>query len=449
MLRIWRQTIGVFVFIFIISVDLNAADAPQQVIDSHDTAVEQARGGDYRGALLALDALIKQNPDFYPAKRDYVIIATWMEDCDVALQSFNSIRANSPLEGYLVEPVAECMREKRQLDEALVLLESAVVKNPEDEDAQRALKDLKEYMKFESRSSIYARIGYNESDQGNTDKQAEFKYSHEISNTVRIYYRHLILQADDKNLSTGDVSRASIGLSTWFAEKYMLDAAVFTDVANSDGDGAQAYLNYYPNSLWEIGVGYSSAAEDIALRARAVGTKATSASIGTGYHSKDYVWEWSANYNQHDFSDTNKRKALGTDLAYAFRMKDNNEQRIILGWYSSQNSPAGLDVPYYAPVKDSSITISFRNDHVYDTDWERIVDHLSLYVGFYSQRAVKFDTKSEFSYPTKEFAGVAYDLDWELNRRQSLSFSVGYGSAVYDGVAERQTRASVSYNHRL
>ena len=138
MLRTWRQAVGILVFIIsttVLSSVLSAAEVPQHVWDSHDAAVKKARNGDVRGGLQALDSLISEYPEFYPAKRDYVIIATWAEDCEAALQAFDRIKAESPLEGYLVEPVAECLRDRRLLDEALLLLETAVSKNPNDADA--------------------------------------------------------------------------------------------------------------------------------------------------------------------------------------------------------------------------------------------------------------------------------------------------------------------------
>ena len=444
MVRNWAKSVCVLSIFFAVnmSTTVNAADAPQIIDKLHESAVEQARSGDVTGGLKSLDSVIDKYPDYYPAKRDYVIIATWNEDCTTALERFNVIVKESPLEGYLVEPVAECLRDVRQLDKAMVLLKASLAKNPDDEDAKRAMADLREYIRLDSMSTIDFRVGFNKSVVGEKELQQEFRYSHEITNNIRGYYHHLGIQSEE--LEVVDVSRASVGLLSWFGIEYLLDIALITDLKASNQNGGRINLNYYPNRLWEFGVGHSSSAV-APLRARKPGdvAKAVSSDLSTSYHSPDYQWEWSANYGYVHISDTNVRHAFATSLGYAYDIREQLEQRLIFELSRSRNSLDGA--AYYNPKEDWSATINFRVDHVYDTKWERMVDHYTIYTGVYNQTE---------RVPTEDFGtrinrGVRYEIEIEFSKTRSLSLELDYASRVYDGANELQTGIVISYSQKL
>jgi len=447
MVRDWAKSVCVLTIVVAVNVAVtmnvtaNAADVPQIIEQQHESAVEQARNGDIPGGLKLLDAVIDDYPDYYPAKRDYVIIATWDGDCTTALIRFNVILKESPLEGYLAEPVAECLRDLRQIDKAMALLKASIAKNPEDEDAKRAMADLREYIRLESMSSVDFRVGFSEPVVGDNEWQQELTYSQEITNNIRGYYHHLGMQSKEDLV---DVSRASVGLLTWFGIEYLLDVAVMTDLKAEDEKGGRINLSYFPNRLWEFNLGHDSSAPPPLRARKTTGVeKMVSSTMNASYHTPDYKWEWSANYSYSHISDTNRRNAFATSLAYAYDLQDQQEQRVILDVSRSRNSFDGAD--YYNPKQDWNATLNVRIDHVYDTDWERMVDHFTLYTGVYNQ--TERDVDPEFG--SRYHGGARYEIEIEFSNTRSLSFELDYASRVYDGANEQQTGISISFSQKL
>jgi len=453
MVRNWAKSVCVLPIIVAINIGVTvnvtviAADVPQIIEQQHEAAVEQARNGDIPGGLKSLDAVIDDYPDYYPAKRDFAIIATWNGDCTTALIRFNVIRNESPLEGYLVEPIAECLRDLRQLDKAMAVLKASLAKNPEDEAAKRAIADLREYIRFESMSRLDFRVSFNEPVVGDNEWQQELTYNQEISNNVRGYYHHLGIQSKENVV---DISRASVGLLTWFGIEYLLDVAVISDLKASDRQGGRINLSYFPNRLWELNIGHNSLATT-PLRARKTDdiAKTVSSTMNASYHTPDYKWEWSANYGYSHISDTNRRNAFGTSLGYAYDLQAKQEQRVILELSRSRNSLDGA--AYYNPKEDWSATLNVRISHVYDTDWERMVDHFTLYTGVYNQteRDVDLVSDPDLYYGSRYHGGARYQIEIEFSNTRSLALELDYASRVYDGANEHQTGITISYSQKL
>ena len=467
MLRNWTQSVCVFSIIVTVvvttfcSTTISAKEAPQHVRDRHKAAVEVARKGDFSTGLMQLDSLIYDFPDFYPAKRDYVIIAAWAEKCDLALTRFRAIRRESPLEGYLVEPVSECLRDLRRVDEAMALLKASLAKNRNDGDAKRAYNNLKAYVERESRPTLRFSRGYSKSkrtgDNGNTaqpgsGESQELTYTQEITSNVRAYYRHLLISGRDKRFKTGNVSRASIGARTWFGIMYLLDTEVFTELDAKNQEGVRVNLSYFPNNLWEFSLDHSTAAEDTPLRARAyqptvlvpvnpdfIPIKAVRTRVNTSFNTEDYRWELSANYSYYHFSDTNKRRSLGASLAYAYILRDKYEQRVLFNLGSTRNEP--LNVSYYNP---ETRTVGIRATHVYQTSWERMVDNLTLTAGFYDQKGENQKRENR-----QTIWDITYALELEFTALHALSLSVDYAKRYYDGNGEYRRGLYISYSRKL
>ncbi|MDX1812823.1 MAG: hypothetical protein R3240_12780, partial [Gammaproteobacteria bacterium] len=91
----------------------------------HDKAVNTAREGNPREGLAILQSILDKNPSNYPVRRDVVIIATWADDCDLALKNYKLIQDAPDQESYLLIPVSECLVARDRQADAIVLLEKA------------------------------------------------------------------------------------------------------------------------------------------------------------------------------------------------------------------------------------------------------------------------------------------------------------------------------------
>lgn len=424
--------------ITLLTVAVAEAQSAAALEQAHEKAVAMARAGHHAEALQHLAVLMAQHPDFYPAKRDYVIVAAWSGDCDLALQSFATFAQQSDLEDYLVQPVSECMAEMRLLRPARDLLAEALKKHPDNEDIRSALKQVDDEIRWQARPDFFMRMAANDSDAGTREWQLETRYSQELAPNYRAYLRFLGARADDSRFDTGDLNRLGLGLLTWLNSRTLMDLEASEEISEGNQSGARVQLNHYRGNLWQFGLGYASFAEDVPLRAKATGVRANRAAASANYHSIDYRWEWGGNYTRYHFNDSNIRKALGTSLGYAFELAPNREQRVIGEWYGSRNTlPNTL---YYNPVRDSNLTLSYKIDLVADNSrFKRRVDHITLFAGLYDQSGQEQKTP----------AGVRYELDLDISKRSQLGFSAEYAEHFYDGRGERESNFTLAYRRVL
>ncbi|MGD8572921.1 MAG: hypothetical protein PVH98_10720, partial [Gammaproteobacteria bacterium] len=126
-----------------------------------------------------------------------------------------------------------------------------------------------------------------------------------------------------------------------------------------------------------------------------------------------------------------------TALGYGYVMKPRLEQRIIGSYYQSSNT---LDnTVYFNPDSDSSITLTHRTSYVFDSRYDRHVDHLSVFVGQYDQEGFGSDT----------FYGVRYEQDYDFDSLHSLHWGAGYASNIYDGNRESEISFIVTFTKKL
>jgi hypothetical protein len=404
----------------------------------HKRAIDLAHDDKHAEALAILRPLLVRHPDYYPVRRDYIVVSAWHGDCDNALKAYEPIRNRPNKESYLIIPVAECMASLRRTDEATALLQEGRDADPGNEDIQQAQQSLQNDIALDRKAEIQVSAGTSESDAGNRENFISLRYSRQLLEATRWFVRYLRTWAQDDDFATGDLKRVGVGVMHWFDPKWYLEQE-FADELGDWGDefGSTTTLVHYPHSLWEIRAQYASFAEDIPLRAKAIDVDASRFSFGADFHSRDYVWEWSGSYTSYDFSDGNDREGFYTALGYGYVMKPRLEQRIIGSYYQSSNT---LDnTVYFNPDSDSSITLTHRTSYVFDSRYDRHVDHLSVFVGQYDQEGFGSDT----------FYGVRYEQDYDFDSLHSLHWGAGYASNIYDGNRESEISFIVTFTKKL
>lgn len=428
---------------------------------AHKRGVETAREGKTQDGLKILSDLLAKNPDYYPARRDYMIILTWANDCDAAFEQYQLIKDRPDLEPYVYPPIAECYRKFRDIDQAQALLNTAQEKHPDNEDIKGAQKALQAHIDYESRPALDFSANYSESEKDSYEWSVDLRYTHEITNNTRGYVRSLTVRPHDPEFDTANIDRLGLGVLHWFNHQWFSELEVSQETDGSN-NGGHVLVEHYPNSLWSLTAKYASYAEDVPLRGKAQGLEAESAQISAFHHTPDYRWEWYGSYSQYDFSDDNDRRAYNVSAGYAFEMKSYREQRVILDLFASDNSLQDGDIlvpgatpldditasiPYYNPVKDSTVTLIHRTYFVYEkTKFERHMDTLSLSVGSYKQtmQLALGNRQFERKTTTNVVGAIRFQQEYTLGGGTYFSWGGEWASRVYDD--ERETNIAVFLN---
>ena len=219
----------------------------------------------------------------------------------------------------------------------------------------------------------------------------------------------------------------------WFNPKWYLEQEFSFDVVDSGNAGSTTTLIYYPTSLWEVSGQYASYTEDVPLRAKAIGVDSDRLGFSAYYHSLDYRWEWFGAIAAYNFSDGNDREAYYTELGYAYEMKAEREQRVILELSGSSNTLE--NTVYYNPLRDTTLSLVHRTSFVFDSKYDRHVDHLRVFIGQYSQEG----------YDTKPTYGASYEQEYDFSTVHSFGWWLQVASRVFDG--ERETIGSFLVNY--
>ena len=433
------QIIGFLFWGFTGFVVAEAAQAPKNnpsSIDAeHDRGVQLGREGKYQQGLAILRKILDKHPNNYPVRRDYVVIASWGGECDLALENYPKIKNAKQQEGYLLAAVADCLDEQSRPEQAIALLEKGAKQSPDDEDIKQKLDELKKEYALNTARTLTVSLSNNNSDQGNQEWLFETRYSQQVYKDTRAYARFLAARANDPKFATGDLNRLGIGVIHHLNYQLSFDVEVSTDVKSSGEEGITGTVLYQPYYLWELGAQHASYAEDLPLRAKAADISSDRTSLFASYHSKDYRLEWSANASQYSFSDDNTRKSFSTTGGYAYFLKPSLEHHLIVDLYRSTNTLPSTSVVYFNPSRDTAINLTHKTNLVYNSRFKRHVDSFFVYLGSYWQQ----------NYDRKLVYGLGLQQEYNFTDTAYFSWGASYNSRVYDGNREREIGVFATY----
>ncbi|WP_455223597.1 hypothetical protein [Kaarinaea lacus] len=407
------------------------------VESEHQRAVQLAHDDQLDAALVILKDLLSAHPDNYPVRRDYVVISGWAGNCDEVLKEYQPIKDRPNKEDYLIAAVAQCMSSTRRNDEALALLREGTQTYPQNEEIKSQYKSLLNEIVIDRKPELNLRAGTGQSDAKNQDYFFEARYSQQFAPAARWFARYFTTFADDPEFETGDLNRVGAGIMYWLNPQWYFEQEFSAEIDGFDDTGSTTTLVFYPTSLWEIMAQYASFAEDVPLRGKALGVNSDRFGLSAYFHTLDYRWEWYGSYSAYDFSDGNDRRSYYTNLGYAYEMTDKREQRVIAELSGSSNT---LDnTVYFNPKRDTTIALVHRTSFVFDSKYDRHVDHLNIFFGQYDQEG----------YSAKATYGASYEQQYDFSNVHSLSWWLEIASRVFDG--ERETIGSflVNYNRKF
>ena len=402
----------------------------------HERAISLAREEKYPAAISILDTILASDPKNYPVQRDYVIISTWMGRCDIALARYEKIKNQSDQETYLLTPVAQCLADEGKTEAALDLLTDANRRSG-DEESQDALRQIKRRFALDRRPVVDAAVARSTSDAGASDWHLSARLKTKINDRAAWYVRFLHARADDPKFDTGDFHRLGVGIIYGVNRNITLIEDIAAEIHDGSSFGSTTTVVLTPSISLQGQLEYATFAEDVALRARALGINARRFTASMDYHTLDYRWDAAGGTAFYDFSDGNNRHALNASLGYAFELAPRREQRIIGGVYHTGNTLD--DTVYYTPERDLSTMLTYKLDLVYDSKFPRHVDHIYLHAGSYAQAGHN-------PFP---IYGLRYEQDYDFNEVMSLTWGAALRQSVYDGKREFEANFNISVNRKL
>ena len=411
---------------------------PSYVNAEHQHAVELAREDKFNQSLPIFRTLLDKFPQSYAIRRDYVVVLSWSGDCNEAVAQYETIKDHPNPEPYLLSSVSECMTALRDTDRALSLLKSGVRQYPDDEELKDAYKSLLNSTVIDSKPTLTVTTGTTEGEKDSREWYFEAKYTRQWNAQTRWYARTFLVRADDREFDTADLTRVGAGILYWIRRDILLDQEFSAEIDGIGDYGSRTNLTYYPSQLWEISAEYASFAEDIPLRAKAQNIDSDRITLRTDYHTADYRWEWDASALFYDFSDGNDRRIFNTSGGYAYLMSPELEERVILSLSTSDNTEE--NTVYFNPDSDLSVVATHRTSLVYtETQFERHVDHFSLFAGMYDQDG--YDTKATY--------GARVEQEYDINRFNTIGWGAEWASRVYDGDRESNFSLYLTINTKF
>jgi hypothetical protein len=118
-------------------------------------------------------------------------------------------------------------------------------------------------------------------------------------------------------------------------------------------------------------------------------------------------------------------------------MQPDLEHRVIVEVYTSSNSLTGT--VYYNPERDRSVNLVHRSSLVYDSRYDRHVDHVYFYIGDYYQQ----------NYGNNSTYGIGYQQEYDFTQKSYFTWRLSLESRIYDGEREQQTYFFASYAYKF
>jgi biofilm PGA synthesis protein PgaA len=415
--------------LFLAAPAAQAAAVDKAASRTQKQAMGLARAGNHDRALTLLDGLRQRYPDYYPFQRDTIVIASWKKDCQRVLATFESISPENQSRPQALLPSAECLREQNRVRAAIRALEEGNRVYPRDSIIQAALTAARQELN-DQRVTTEGLFYTDSSDAGNREYRLEGKIWAEVADHTFAYARLARIWADDPVISTGELTRAVIGIDRDIG-RFTVGADISGDLVIPDEQGVSGRVRFRPNDLWNLFGAYHSFSEEVPLRGKAIGVTSDQWHFDSYYHSSDYIWEWFFAADAFDFSDTNQRREWYSEVTYGLDLQEKHEKRVVLELAQSRNTLA--PTVYYNPLSATTIIGGYKYLWVVDSKYKRHADDIYVWAGIYDQQ----------NYGAAPIYGVRYQQTYQFTDDYSLNWFVSLASHVYDGGREAELDAGI------
>ena len=209
---------------------------------------------------------------------------------------------------------------------------------------------------------------------------------------------------------------------------------------NQDSAGKQAVRlnsNINLSDYWTLNAVFDSNSSDTSLLALNDSVYAINSILGVTYRVSD-LQEINVNFSFDDMSDGNNR--YSNSISATQRLITQPGYRLDANWFLYQQRNNLTNTAYFNPREILSSEVTFINDWLtYQHYQRRFSQRLLLTYGITKQQDY-----------TKGFIwNMAYEHNWDVNSRLSISYGSSYGRALYDGNKESVVRGFVTLNIRF
>ncbi|MEE8387082.1 MAG: hypothetical protein V3R65_00770 [Acidiferrobacterales bacterium] len=424
--------IGVVVLVF----------ANQPLYASKDSVAQQqrramgfARSGQHQRALMILQSLKNKYPNQYSVQRDYILVASWMGECDRVIDGYRGLQYKYQHFSRVAVAAAKCLRTQNRVRDAIQLLETALGRNKGNRELKQELVAAQQELSAQNFTTEYA-LETNNSDAGNREWRVQAMVWGEITDRLYGHARLTMIHAIDPQFATGDLNRVGVGLD-YDVGKISLDGEVSSDVIRSGETGLSTIVRYTPKEAWKLTAAYHSFSEEVPLRAKALNITGNQRHIGASFHTPDYAWEWLAAMDWLDFSDGNRRHEWFSELGYGLDLKPEREKRLMFELSQSSNSLVGTS--YFNPLSAQTLIVGYKLTRVHKSQYNRKTDELYSWLGSYQQQ----------TFGSHTIYGLRYEQNIVFDETRSLMWFVAAASKVYDGNREIEIKAGLHYTREL
>jgi len=421
---------------------MGLVSAVQPLLASENSVAQQqrqamifARTGQHQRAIQILQSLKNTYPDRYSIQRDYILVASWMGDCDRVIDGYRSLPNKYRRYSRVAVPAAKCLREQNRVRGAIKVLEVAQVRNSGNRELKTELVAARNELSAQHNTAEYE-LESDSSDAGNREWRGQAMVWGEIADRVYGRARFTTIFADDSRFVTGTLNRAGMGID-YSMDKVTLDGEVSGDIVRANEVGLSSTVFYRPSDLWKLTVAHYTFSEDVPMRAKAQNISSNKSHVGASFHTQDYVWELLLSMDAMEFSDTNRRREWFVEAGYGLDLKPDREKRIMFELSQSTNTLGGT--VYYNPLSAQTLSGGYKLTNVKKGKYKRKTDEWYTWLGDYQQQ----------NFGSALIFGTRYGQDITLDDVNSFKWYVAAASKVYDGVRESQIELGLRYTREL
>ena len=221
----------------------------------------------------------------------------------------------------------------------------------------------------------------------------------------------------------GRYDRIGAGIE-WDARRKQAWVRLDRDLKGDANPGIAAGWSQWLGDHWRIGIEADSYSMQTPLRAIDAGLEGWSASASVDWRANESLSAY-ANVGLLSIDDGNRRSSLGGGVTRRVYARAHHATDVGADLFFQQNSQPGG--PYFNPERSASSSVRVDHDWITWRDYDRaFTQHFHAAVGVGYQSGFGND-------PT---VALRYEHRWDLDRRWSIDYGVGWGSTTYDGNRE-------------
>jgi len=283
--------------------------------------------------------------------------------------------------------------------------------------------------------SLESNVGTSSSDYaGSKDLSFDaYYYDRFISNHWRPFV-HTLYQRGEFSSTTTSYGLLGIGLNYKAQD---INAKFEINTNNDLHEGASFHGALRLDDYWKLDASLDSNSSDTPLLARKNEISTESASLGITYrfHESreidiDFGFQKFSDGNNRDTQTISGRQRLYTTPSYSL------DGTLLL--YQQRNSD--IDAPYFNPQKSISSEATLIHEWQTYLRYERSFrQRFSTTIGATHQQGFRRGT----------IWSLAYEHNWDIDKRFSFSYGISFGKSLYDGNKETVARGFLTLNKRF